>query len=129
MSLLGAIGELERVYGELSDLFPTPMPRPVITIQTRGRKNARAWFCADRWNDEYEKRTKAEFNICAEYLADGALGIAHSLLHEMVHQSNNVDGIRDCSSNQYHNKRFAERCQIVGLIAKNGYRGWSDTEI
>lgn len=43
--------------------------------------------------------------------------------------TNNADGIRDCSSNQYHNVHFAERCRSVGLVPQRGYRGWHNTEI
>lgn len=129
MSINLAISELERAYEELLPIFPKPMSLPVITIQTRGRSRRLGWFCADKWNDQLEGRRKAEINIAAESLGQGSLEIVHTLVHEMVHFSNNQDGIRDCTVNQYHNKKFAERCQVVGLVPRYGHRGWSDTEI
>jgi hypothetical protein len=131
MSILGAVGELERAFDELKDLFPNKdkFEMPIITVQSQGRKSAFGWFCENKWQDEWEKRQRPEINISAEYLSRPILDIIQTLIHEMTHYSNNLDGIKDCSPNQYHNKKFAIRCQEIGLIAKSGYRGWSNTEL
>lgn len=132
MSILAAVGALEEAFHELIPIFPNEekFGYPVITIQTMGRKrNTLGWFCSDKWTDTWEGRMKAEINICAECLDRPILEVLHTLTHEMVHYSNNLDKINDCSSNQYHNARFAERCRAVGLIPEKGYRGWSTTTI
>jgi hypothetical protein len=109
--LVGAIKELERAYDRLMPLFNLDMPKPIITIQSKGGQSLKAWFSACRWSIEQGKAKKElhEINICAEYLAHGIDDIANSLTHEMVHYGNHVKGLKDCSSNQYHNGNFKAR--------------------
>ena len=108
----------ELLYGAFVSRFKREMPQPVITVQTKGRKNAYAWFWADRWQDSDEPRRIPEINLCAEHVSDGLVELANSLLHEMVHYANWLDGVQDCSESQYHNRRFKERCESVGLICE-----------
>jgi hypothetical protein len=56
--------------------------------------------------------------------------IAETLIHEMVHYANALDGIDDCSRNQYHRKSFKERCGTIGLLCeKDGSHGWGQTSL
>lgn len=128
-SLRPAIAELERAFRMFADLsFKRQMPLPVITIQTAGRKAAAAWFWQERWQNGQPRRLP-EINICAEYLNLGVEDIAEFLLHEMCHYANYLDGIRDCSSSQYHNRRFKRRCDQIGLTCERGRRGWANTRL
>lgn len=63
-----AITELERIFTALLPLFNKDMPKPVITIQSKGRKRCLAWFVEDKWQNDQEEPL-AEINICAESLA------------------------------------------------------------
>jgi hypothetical protein len=50
----------------------------------------------------------------------------------MVHYANWLDGVRDCSSSQYHNRRFKDRCESVGLICEQHPQkryGWACTRL
>jgi hypothetical protein len=48
----------------------------------------------------------------------------------MCHYANALDGIEDCSRNQYHRKSFKERCESIGLhCEKYGSRGWARTNL
>jgi hypothetical protein len=129
-SLCPPIAELERAFDEFCvSLFKRKMPRPVITIQTRGRSRMIGWFWEDKWQNGQPKKLP-EINIVAEYLAQDVEDIAEVLLHEMVHFSNFLDGIHDCSSAQYHNRKFRDRCHVIGLICeKQGRRGWAYTKL
>ena len=50
------------------------------------------------------------------------------LLHEMVHVANAYDGIRDCTSNQYHNRNFRDGAMRVGFyVSRHMTRGWEIT--
>ena len=69
-----AIEELERAFRELSPVFKRNMPLPVITIQSKGRKNALGWFVRDKWSNTNGKLP--EINICAEHLARSPEDIA-----------------------------------------------------
>lgn len=127
-SIKPAIEELERAFLELSPIFHRKMPLPVITIQSKGRKNALGWFAKDKWANSVGKLP--EINICAEHLARSPEEIAEVLLHEMCHYADALDGIQDCTVRQYHNLHFMKRCDEVGLICrKMSGRGWADTSL
>jgi hypothetical protein len=130
-SLRPALAELERAFLAFAPLFGRELPLPVVTIQHRGRRAALGWFAGDRWQEATAgDRRLPEINICAESLARDTDDIAHTLIHEMVHYVNALDGIRDCSKNQYHNKHFRDRCHSVGLNSeKMGGRGWAQTSL
>lgn len=54
--------------------------------------------------------------------------IEEHLLHEMVHVSNHTDGVVDCTSNQYHNKRFLAAALEAGLyVCRHKTQGWGVT--
>lgn len=129
-SIRPAIVELERAFTELRSLFKREMPLPTITIQSRGRKSALGWFAPNRWQDGEPTPTIDEINICAESLAEHIEEIADTLIHEMVHYANKLDGIKDCSAGgQYHNKRFRDAAIAVGLLVEKGPRGWAHTSL
>lgn len=128
-SLCPVIAELERAFRAFCDLsFKRQMPLPVITIQTAGRKSAIGWFAMEKWQNGQPKRLP-EINISAEYLAHDVEDIAEVLLHEMCHYANYLNGIRDCSSSQYHNRNFKRRCESIGLVCTKSRRGWAYTEL
>ena len=123
-----AIEELERAFRELSPVFKREMPLPVITIQSKGRKNALGWFAQGQMVEHNGKLP--EINICAEHLARSPEDIAEVLLHEMVHYADALDGIPDCTVRQYHNLNFKNRCDEIGLVCRKTHaRGWSDTSL
>jgi hypothetical protein len=124
-----AIAELERCFNELNQsLFHGGLRAPIITVQSSGRKNALGWFCNDIWtcNDTGAH----EINISAEYLKRSVLEVIETLIHEMVHLQNKMNGIKDCSANQYHNKKFKVAAEAVGLhVEKTAKKGWAFTSL
>jgi hypothetical protein len=126
-SIEPAIRELERAFWALSPLFVgVAFPQPVIAIQTRGRRAASGWFCRDRWGNNEDGKV-SEITVTAEGLRRPTEDIASTLVHEMAHYANALAGINDCSVNQYHNKRFKERAESVGLVVTKGSHGWAQT--
>jgi hypothetical protein len=129
-SLQRPIRELERWAREFRLWFkPQGLPAPLITIQSAGRRRALGWFARARWvrsqGDELH-----EINFAAEYLNRDVFDIAETLVHEFVHLLNFADGISDCTVNQYHNGRFRDRAESVGLICKQfDPYGWAKTSL
>ena len=125
-SIIPVIKELERIYDALSTKLAFKAPRPIITIQTKGRqKQTLGWFWAEGWSRD--KKTIGEINICAEDLNTTPV---ETLVHEIVHYANNCEKIKDCNSQQYHNKRFKERAESYGLnVTKDGRHGWAYTSL
>ena len=130
-SIIPALRELERAFIAFAPRVKREMPLPVITIQSKGRRNALAWFWKDRWQETGTASTKLpEINMCAEFLSRSRRETLVTLAHEMCHLANQLDGIRDCSANQYHNKHFLERCRSIGLSCeKMGPHGWARTTL
>jgi len=89
---------------------------PVITVQTRGRKQALGWYSRAQWVNG--AGTPAELNISAEDLKRAALDVLLTLAHEMVHQWADERHVKDCSRNgRYHNRQFARLATEAGLSA------------
>jgi len=129
VSIRPALGELEKLFNLFAPLFPEPLTAPIITIQTRGRKNALGWYKPQTWQNG-GRDTLPELNISAESLARGVPEIADTVLHEMVHHWNRLHGIKDCSGNQYHSKKFKAGCDLVGLkCEKMEGHGWAATSL
>ena len=125
-SILPLITELERIYGILAVKYGIKAKQPLITIQTRGRqKNTLGWFWDKKW--QHDKNEVGEINICAENINKNPI---ETLIHEMAHFSNAFENIKDCNSQQYHNKKFKERAEAYGLnVEKDGRHGYAITSL
>lgn len=128
-SIKPALQELERAFDAFNtELYDSALPRPIITIQTKGRMNAYGWFWCNRWRNGAS--LVPEINISAEYLARPIKDLFGTLIHEMVHLDNWHKGIKDCSANQYHNAKFKAGCEAIGLLVeKTAKHGWSKTSL
>jgi len=109
---------LHLIWKAISDeLFDGTLSRVGLTIQSQGHHSAYGWCTvAPVWhtttNGSYH-----EVNISAEYLDRGIYDIVGTLVHEGVHLDNIQKGVQDCSrGNTYHNKRFRDRAEEVGLV-------------
>lgn len=123
--------ELYRAFDHFNKIFTdNSLPKPVITIQESGRKNAYGWFGKGFWYDNDQGAGVPEINISAEYLSRGVNGVLETLLHEMAHFYNAVNEIKDCSSGQYHNKHFKRAAEMFGLkVERSGNRGYAYTSL
>jgi hypothetical protein len=127
--------EIERAFTELRErlLFKQQtLPLPVITIQSAGRRKAYGWFAKRAW--ERSADWLPEINLSAEYLNRPVVDVIGTLVHEMVHLSNFLARERDCSSTNYHNRRFKELAERVGLICERAddgknLAGWAYTAV
>lgn len=129
-SIRPALAEIERLAVTLAVLFkPQLLPSDVvIAVQSRGRRrDTLGWFSCERWSTADGARLH-EMTLCSESLGRGAEHAAETLLHEMVHFANYAAGVRDTSSNGYHNGSFKERAESVGLDfapVRHPTKGWA----
>jgi rubrerythrin len=125
--------ELERLFRQLNTLyFNDKLPRPIITVQSSGKRPAFGWCSNDkRWHENGKTPAYYEINISAEYLTRSDAEIVTTLLHEMVHLYCSVNGIKDTSrSGTYHNERYKAVAEAHGLIiTKNDKYGWHDSTL
>jgi hypothetical protein len=149
-SLQPVIEKLERLFSTFNDEFyEGQLEKPVITVSPDTTKGAYGWCTAYRaWTnnghqqksildmtaEEVEALKKEgfyEINICAEHLSRPFEQIAETLLHEMVHLKNLMDGVQDTSrGGTYHNRKFKEVAEHHGLTVEQSSKyGWSKTSL
>ncbi len=124
--------ELEHAYIHFNgELFDSELIPCMITIQKSPRGNILGWTSFDKiWRNHHPDGDRFELNVCPHIFHKEVHDILGTLLHEMVHVYNCQQGVRDCSSSQYHNRKFRDKALAVGLsVSKAGYRGWAYTDI
>lgn len=123
-SLTPLITEAERCLAEAIKHFKLVVkPEQIlVTVQSKGRKNAVGWFWAERWSEKKAGAAKSgkgaafhEINISAECITTHHMG--ELMLHELAHAENNAKDIKDCS-NRVHNKHFKTMAETLGLEVK-----------
>jgi hypothetical protein len=124
-------GQLEKLFRMLNeDMFGGQLEQPIITIQSTPRAYGH-YSVFPIWTVNGEE-LRHEINIGAGSLANRPIEeVVSTLLHEMVHYYDDcVLHVQDCSgsSRAYHNKRFKETAESVGLIVTKSERyGWAHT--
>lgn len=121
-------GYLNKVFDLLNaEFFESTLSRPTITIQSTPKAFGHFSLRDDTWISKNGQ--SHEINIGAGTLARPIEEVAATLLHEMVHYFNHVNGIQDCSrGNTYHNRRFRDAAESHGLIvAHHSKYGWTIT--
>lgn len=124
-------GYLEKIYRELNkDKFNGELEECMITVQsTRGAYGHVT--CGKVWQVKKgsEDIARYELNIGAGTLDRPIENVVSTMLHEMVHIYNLMHDMQDCSrGNTYHNSKFKEKAESVGLHIDYDKRiGWSIT--
>ena len=106
------------------------LTRPAITVSPDGGRGAYGWCSVyEIWQASGE--AYREINICAEYIDRPISEVAATMLHEMAHLYNLVNGIKDVSNNgYYHNKKFKDTAEAHGLhIENHATYGWTVTTL
>ena len=119
---------LNKIFDLLNQTyFENTLSRPTITIQSTPKAYGHFSLRDDTWISK--NGASHEINIGAGTLSRPIEEVAATLLHEMVHYYNHVNGIKDCSrGNTYHNRRFKESAEERGLIVQHSEKyGWSHT--
>ena len=113
----------------------------VITVSPDNTKGAYGWFTTAKvWktSDMDDKIKQGNFangyhevNLCAEHLARPIAEVVETLLHEMVHQYNFEQGVKDTSRNGwYHNEAYRKAAEAHGLtVTKSAKYGWCETKL
>lgn len=118
---------LEKMYQSLNaDLFGGQLVTPAITIQSTPSVYGRV-SCQKIWkSDDLETY---ELNIGAGTLNRPIENVVTTMVHEMVHIYHLQNDIQDTSrGGTYHNKKFKEKAESVGLVIGHDARyGWAIT--
>lgn len=123
-----AAAYLNKIFDLLNDrYFENTLSRPIITIQSTPKAYGH-YTLFDAWSINGEQGMR-EINIGAGTLSRPIENIVATLLHEMCHYYNDMNGIKDCSrGSTYHNKNFQKAAIERDLLVEhhNTY-GWSIT--
>ncbi|MBY7009297.1 hypothetical protein FDC58_14830 [Clostridium botulinum] len=128
------LNELYKAFALINKTYyNNKLPEAAITIQGNGnRTNVMGWCTVNKvWQDTINNEQKYEIAIIGEYLNRGMFPVISTLMHEMVHLHNLVNGIVDVSRNgTYHNKKFKNVAESHGLIIEHIEKiGWSKTNL
>jgi hypothetical protein len=121
-------GYLNKVFDLLNaEFFESTLSRPTITIQSTPKAFGHFSLRDDTWISKNGQ--SHEINIGAGTLARPIEEVAATLLHEMVHYYNFVNGVRDCSrGGTYHNQKFRDSAEDHGLLVRfHDKYGWTIT--
>ena len=121
-------GYLNKIFSMLNETyFENTLSKPVITIQSTPKAYGHVTV-SKVWTSEGEERH--ELNIGAGTLSRPIENIVATMLHEMVHLWNMVNGIKDTSRGySYHNTKFRDEAVKRDLVITHSDRiGWSHTE-
>lgn len=121
-------GYLNKIFDLLNEeYFESTLPRPTITIQSTPKAYGHFSLREDTWISKLGGTH--EINLGAGTISRSIEFVVATLLHEMVHYYNYINGIQDCSrGNTYHNKRFKAAAEARGLIVEHSDKyGWSHT--
>lgn len=132
MNLSLAITELEKLFSIFNEkYFESKLEKPIISIQTSGKKEAYGWFTVDKvWINKNDDKSLYEINISAEYLNRDIHELCSTLLHEMCHEYNALLGLKDTSNGLiYHNKKFRETASKMLDVKHDSRLGWSVTSL
>lgn len=108
---------LERAYEAVRSEVPE-LPDVVFITGSGLSGYGLTWghFAPDRWRDALASGRKPELFIGGERLSTGATLTMQTLLHECAHVLAFVRDVKDTSrQHRYHNRRFVEIAQSLGL--------------
>lgn len=111
-------GYLLNIFRRANDrFFSGELPEPTITIQST--PGAYGHFCADGHLWQSKDGNSFEVNIGADTLNRPIELTITTLMHEMCHMYDHLNGIKDTSRGAtYHNKHFKETAEERGLIVE-----------
>ncbi len=122
-------GYLNKIFDLLNaEFFENALSRPTITIQSTPKAYGHFTTREDTWVSTIG--STHEINIGAGTLARPIENVVATLLHEMIHYYNHVNGVQDCSrGGTYHNKQFKAAAEARGLlVTKSEKYGYAHTE-
>ncbi len=125
------ITHINDMYLAFNKALKAELPESVVfsLIPNRSSKGRYlGWFAQNRWSKGADRLH--EINIAADHLDRDVDGIAETILHEMVHLKNNINGVSDCTPTQYHKKAFKTVAESFGLkVERMKNKGYALTSL
>ena len=125
-NLSGIVSALEQAHAMIQE--KTGAPRATILVTRKTGRTMGHFTHAKLWKAGDE--AFHEIMISANYFERGARAVLGTLLHETAHSLDLQAGIQGVTGDGYHNKKFKETAEALGLtITQAKGIGWSVTEV
>lgn len=126
------VAALAGIWAKIRELHPQ-VPGVVVLAAPNPHRatNVLGHFAALRWKAKAAGDERLhEVVVVAEHLNRGAEDVLETLIHEAAHAMNFARGVNDCSRSQYHNARFKEAAEELGLsVERVPHYGWALTRL
>ncbi|MDB4958172.1 MAG: hypothetical protein JWO36_5741 [Myxococcales bacterium] len=125
------VSALARIWAKIRE-YHSQVPGVVVLAAPNPHRatNVLGHFAALRWKVRKETEGIHEVVVVAEHLNRTAEDITETLLHEAAHAMNFARQVADCSRSQYHNARFKEAAEEIGLsVERVPHYGWALTRL
>ena len=124
-SLIPALNESERFIKYLIERFNLSDLKNYIVVINKTSKNALGTFASKETLQHFTNTNNELSTITLNTLHLKKCNPYEVLAHELAHFINYSKGIKDCSSNQYHNKHFKQQAELLLLTCEKTKRGYS----
>lgn len=125
-NLSGIVSALEQAHALIQE--KTGAPRATILVTRKTGRTMGHFTHAKLWKAGDE--AFHEIMISANYFERGARAVLGTLLHETAHSLDLQAGIQGVTGDGYHNKKFKETAEALGLtITQAKGIGWSVTDV
>jgi len=115
---------LEQAHEIIKEETGAPRATLLVTRDLKGRKGHFTPFTP--WRTNEEAFSEIAFNLEHFTTPEELLS---TLLHEVAHSLNHMNGVEDCSSNQYHNVKFKTQAEALGLKTEKSKKGYAQTSL
>lgn len=107
------------------------VPEVVLLPAPAQKRRVLGHFAPLRWTARQDGTGYLhEVVVVAEYLNRDPVEVVETLVHEATHALNFSRGVHDCSSSQYHNAKFKETAEELGLeVAQVKHYGFALTQM
>lgn len=125
-NLSGIVTALESAHALIQE--KTGAPRATILVTRKTGRTMGHFTHAKLWKAGDE--AFHEIMVSANYFERGARAVLGTLLHEVAHSLDLQNGIQGVTGDGYHNKKFKQTAEALGLTITNAKGiGWSVTEV
>ena len=130
-SFIPALEESEKFIKFMIKRFNLKIPNNYVITINKASKSTIGFFMPKEHQEHFINTTQDLNNINLNTLHLKTNSPYECLTHELVHFINYSNKIKDCSSNQYHNKHFKKQAELLLLSVektKKGYNLTTETE-
>lgn len=126
-SLIPALEECEDFIDFLNKKFNLNLPPNYLITINKTKKSTLGFFMPKEHSERYTNTTQDLNNINLNTLHLKTSSPYECLAHELAHFLNYIEKIKDCTSNQYHNKHFKKKAESLFLLVEKTNKGYSQT--